>query len=235
MVPDAVAALVGEVRSSLSGVAEPDRAGPMQAYMKSSMPFLGVPMPVLRRVVRPVIAAHPLLDRAAWEAAVRLLYAEASHREERYAALEVAGHRLYRDHRDVEALPLFAWLASEGGWWDLVDWTASLVDEVLRRDLGAGRPVVWEWAATDDLWLRRVAIIGQLRAREATDLGLLAHAIDANLEGSPFGSEFFIRKAIGWALRQHARIDPDWVRAFVAERGDRLSGLSRREALKHLR
>ena len=67
-----------------------------------------------------------------------------------------------------------------------------------------------------------------------TDLDLLSDVIDANLEGSPFGREFFVRKAIGWALRQHARVDPEWVRAFVEARGDRLSGLSRREALKHL-
>jgi 3-methyladenine DNA glycosylase AlkD len=58
--------------------------------------------------------------------------------------------------------------------------------------------------------------------------------LDANLEGSLHGKDFFIRKAVGWALRQHARVDPDWVRAYVDSRGDHLSGLSRREALKHL-
>ena len=65
------------------------------------------------------------------------------------------------------------------------------------------------------LWVRRTAILAQLKHREATDLELLADVIDANLEGSLHGSDFFIRKAIGWALRQHARTDPDWVRAFV--------------------
>lgn len=230
----AVIALVGDVRAALAAAADPSKAGPMQRYMKSALPFWGVSSPELRKAVRPVIAARPLPDRAAWESAVRTLYAEASHREERYAALEVAGHRLYRAHRDVDALPLFAWLVSEGAWWDLVDWTASYVDEVLRRQPDAAPPVVRAWASADDLWLRRVAIISQLRARDATDLDLLTHAIDTNLAGSPFGSEFFIRKAIGWALRQHARTDADWVRAFVAERGARLSGLSRREALKHV-
>ena len=70
-------------------------------------------------------------------------------------------------------------------------------------------------------------------ARRPTS-SLLADVIDANLEGSLHGREFFVRKAIGWALRQHARVDPAWVRSFVEARGDRLSGLSRREALKHL-
>ena len=67
-----------------------------------------------------------------------------------------------------------------------------------------------------------------------TDLALLSEVVEANLEGSRFESQFFVRKAIGWALRQHARVDPDWVLAFVAGHGDRLSGLSRREALKHV-
>ena len=96
------------------------------------------------------------------------------------------------------------------------------------------RAVVWDWATGDDLWLRRASIICQLQRKTSTDLELLGHAIDSNLEGSRYGSEFFIRKAIGWALRQYARVDPDWVKAFVETRGSRLSGLSRREALKHL-
>ena len=82
--------------------------------------------------------------------------------------------------------------------------------------------------------MRRIAVICQLQRKTSTDLELLSHAIDSNLEGSRHGSEFFIRKAIGWALRQYARIDPDWVKAFVETRGSQLSGLSRREALKHL-
>jgi 3-methyladenine DNA glycosylase AlkD len=89
-------------------------------------------------------------------------------------------------------------------------------------------------AVDDDLWVRRVAILAQLKHRDETDVELLADVLDANLDGSLHGREFFIRKAIGWALRQHARVDPGWVRAFVEARGDRLSGLSRREALKHL-
>ena len=91
-------------------------------------------------------------------------------------------------------------------------------------------PVVRRWIASDDLWLRRLAIICQLDRKADTDLLLLTAAIDAASD-SP---EFFLRKAIGWALRQHAKVDPGWVRDFVAEREQVLSGLSQREALKHL-
>jgi 3-methyladenine DNA glycosylase AlkD len=100
--------------------------------------------------------------------------------------------------------------------------------------------VLDEWAVADGLWVRRAAIICQVGARERLDRDLLTLAIDANLDGStrttpalsPYGREFFVRKAIGWALRDHARTDPDWVRRFVADREDTLAGLSKREALR---
>lgn len=229
----AVESLVAGIRAALQSRADPVRAESMRVYMKSTMPFFGVPAPVLRSVVRPLIAAQPL-PRQEWELAVRVLFDRATHREERYAALEVAGHRSYRAFRDGAALGLFEHLVVSGAWWDLVDATAGLVGEALRADPDAVRPAVWAWATADSLWLRRVANIAQLKAREATDLGLLSHAIGANLVGSRYGQEFFIRKAIGWALRQYAYTDPAWVRAFVDECSEPLSGLSRREALKHL-
>ena len=229
-----VTSLVAAIRSSLASAACPASAEPMQRYMKSAMPFHGVKSDALRRLVRPLVAAHPLPDRAAWEEAVRMLYEEASFREERYAAIEVAAHRLYRRYRDAEALDLWAHLITAGAWWDLVDATTGLVDDALRADPDAVRPVMLRWAVSDEVWLRRSAIISQLRAKSGTDTDLLTAVIDANVAGTPFGSEFFIRKAIGWALRQYARTDPAWVLAFVAERGDLLSGLTRREALKHL-
>jgi 3-methyladenine DNA glycosylase AlkD len=90
--------------------------------------------------------------------------------------------------------------------------------------------VVRGWATSDDLWLRRAAILSQLKARERTDTTLLRACVEPNLDDP----SFWIRKAIGWALRQYARTDPAWVRAEVERWGPRLSGLSRREALKHL-
>jgi 3-methyladenine DNA glycosylase AlkD len=86
------------------------------------------------------------------------------------------------------------------------------------------------WAESDDLWLRRSSIISQLTFAERTDTALLLECIEPNLADR----SFWIRKAIGWALRQYARTDPQWVRATVAGFGDRMSGLSRREATKHL-
>jgi 3-methyladenine DNA glycosylase AlkD len=118
-----------------------------------------------------------------------------------------------------------------GAWWDVVDAVAAhLLGELLRKETRTMRREILAWARCGDLWKRRSAILCQLGSRERTDVALLHACIGPSLDSR----EFFLRKAIGWALRQHARTDPVGVRRYVAENADRLSGLSRREATKHL-
>jgi 3-methyladenine DNA glycosylase AlkD len=238
--PDAE--LLRALRETLAGAADPERAEAMRAYMRSEMPYRGIASPRLRSLLRPVLDAHPLPDEETWQATVRSLWDDAAFREERYAALALARHRRYGEHRQVHTLPLYEHLVRTGAWWDLVDETAThLVRELLLDHPAEVSPVVRSWAA-DDLWLRRAALICQVGTRERCDQDLLAAVIEDNLDGSTrgtparsaYGREFFIRKAIGWALRDHARTDPAWVSRFVADHEHDLSGLSRREALKHL-
>jgi 3-methyladenine DNA glycosylase AlkD len=231
--PDAaeVEALVHDLRAGLAAAADPAVAPAMQAYMKSDLPYYGVRATSCRAVCTRVIAAHPLPDRAAWQAAVRRLCDEATHREELYAAVALLRDRRYAEYRDVDVLPLYQHVLVTGSWWDVVDDTAAhLVGPLLLAHPAEVGPVLRAWAVDEDRWLRRTSVIAQLLAKERTDLDLLTTAIEANVDDR----DFFLRKAIGWALRQYARTDPDWVRAFVAEHADRLSPLSRREALKHL-
>ena len=230
-------ALVEAVRAALAGAGDPVRAAGQQAYMKSAMPYRGLTSPELRALLRPLLADPALApaSREAWAADVRALWDGAAFREERYAALAVTGHRVARPWQDPDALGLYRYLVETGAWWDFVDaLAADRVGPILLRHRPVATATMRSYAVDDHLWVRRTAILAQLKHREETDLDLLSDVIDANLEGSPFGREFFVRKAIGWALRSHARVDPHWVRAFVEARGDRLSGLSRREALKHL-
>ncbi len=223
-------ALVRDVRAALAAVADPERAPAMQAYMKSAMPFRGAPKPVQVAALRPVLAAHPVPDRATWEATVRELYDGASFREERYAALALLGARAARAWLDLDLVPLLEHLVVTGAWWDLVDDVAGHQVAPLHRSFPAEMgPIVLGWAHDEDLWLRRTAILSQLGSGLGTDRALLTDVIEANVESR----EFFHRKAIGWALRDLAWKDPDWVRAFVDHHPD-LSGLSRREALKNL-
>ncbi len=223
--------LVEDVRARLRAAGDPAKAPTMQAYMKSALPYYGVASPAARVIFRDVLATHPLPDRHTWLATVHALWDDASHREEWYAALAVVRYSRYAAYRDAAALPLYRHLATTGAWWDVVDDVAThLVGPLLIDHPEVVGPGLREWATDDDRWLRRTAVIAQVGAKDRTDLDLLSHAIESNLDDR----DFFLRKAIGWALRQHARTDPDWVRAFVAAHDDRLSGLSRREALKHL-
>lgn len=227
--------VAAEVRRGLAELACPADGAAMQAYMKSEMPCLGVRSAEVQRVVREVTRQRPLPDAHTWEAVVRMLWDEASHREERYAAIWVAREPRHRRFRTPQSLDLYRHLVATGRWWDYVDQVAShLVGEQLREHPSDVTPVVDAWATDDDLWLRRTAILAQLMSRQDTDLALLEHTLTSNLLDSPHGSDFFIRKAVGWALRQHARVDPDWVLTFTTTYAGLLAPLSRREALKHL-
>lgn len=223
--------------AALSAAGDPERAAGQQRYMKSDMPFHGVVMGDVRRIARSVAHDHPFHDRADWEAGVLEIWRDASHREQRYAATEMAGLPAWRNALDGDALPMIEEMIVTGAWWDHVDALAAThVGRMLTNDPGTVRPVLWDWAVDETdrpgaLWRRRTAIICQLKRKDEIDLELLVHAIEASMDST----EFFLRKAIGWALRQHARVDPGWVRAFVDGHADRLSTLSVREATKHLR
>jgi 3-methyladenine DNA glycosylase AlkD len=218
------------LRAELAAAGDPVRAVQQQRYMRSAMPYHGLAAPELRALLRPHLAAFAPADRHEWEATVRTWWDGATHREELYAALSLARHRAARPWQDPSALELYRHLIVTGAWWDVVDVTAGhLVGGVLAGHAETA-PVLRTWAVDVDVWLRRTAVICQLGAGADTDLELLTFAIERNVDDP----SFWLRKAIGWALRQYARTDPAWVRAYVDSLGDRLSGLSRREATKHL-
>jgi 3-methyladenine DNA glycosylase AlkD len=223
--------LASAVRAALAAGGDPEKAAQQQRYMKSALPYRGYAAPELKALLRPLLASYDPVDRVTWEGTVRALWDDATHREEQYAAIAVARHRKARVWLAPESLPLCRHLVVTGAWWDLVDETAQhLVCPALVAHRAALTPVLRAWASDEDLWVRRTAVICQLGLRTDTDTDLLRHALDVNVDDTTF----WLRKAIGWALRDYARTDPDWVRAEVSRHGDRLSGLSRREALKHL-
>ena len=223
------------VRDGLASAGDPARAVQQQAYMKSAMPYYGLTAAELKALLRPILVEHRFEERAEWETTARLLWDVATHREERYAAIALLRHRHYHPWVDADLVPLLEHLVRTGAWWDYVDEIAShLVGPVLLEDRPTLTPLMIDWAQDDHLWVRRTAMLCQLRHREQTDTDLLEHALVANLDDTVLGKEFFIRKALGWALREHAKTDAAWVLDFVGTHADRLSGLSRREALKHL-
>ncbi|MGA9102108.1 DNA alkylation repair protein [Aeromicrobium sp.] len=218
--------LVAAVRRTLREHADADLAPGQQAYMKSSMPFLGVRVPMVRKLTRAAARATPPADLADLERSARELWDEATHREERYAATELTALRLATGC--LELLPLHEHVAVTGAWWDHVDEVAHHIADLHDAHPDETAAAVRRWSTSDDRWLRRLAIISQLGRRERVDRQLLATVIEPHVADP----EFFVRKAIGWALRDVARTDPEWVRSFVDTH--ELSPLSRREALKHL-
>jgi 3-methyladenine DNA glycosylase AlkD len=223
--------LICALKKVLRAAADPAKAPAMQAYMKSSMPYLGIQAPQLRRTVRAAFAAHPFEFFEGWRNAVLELWREARYREERYAAIELAGYTRYSSFRCLDALPMYEEMIISGAWWDFVDAIATRqLGELLRKQPAEMSGILRDWAVSSDIWKRRSAILAQLNFKRETDLKLLYDCIRPSLGAS----EFFLRKGIGWALRQYARTDPAEVIRFVRRNEARLSPLSKREALKHV-
>jgi 3-methyladenine DNA glycosylase AlkD len=166
---------------------------------------------------------------------MRALWREARYREERYAAVELP--RTGRAHAKLitlDLLPLAEEMIVTGRWWDWVDdLSGHLVARLLERHPQAMKPVLRRWARSDDLWLRRAAMLAQRGVKpEAFDAVLLYDTILPSLADPRFADEFFIRKGIGWALRERSYDTPAEVQAFCREYASQLSPLTRREALK---
>ena len=215
----------------LTAAADPSRAPAMQAYMKSAMPYLGVSAVPLRAACKRVFAGLIYPTAEAWRAEVLAIWHGARFREQRYAAVELTGIRAASPFQRIDALPMYEDMIVTGAWWDHVDAIATQrLWAILQNDPAPMTRAMRDWAQSPDMWKRRSAILCQIGAKARTDLDLLYACIEPSL-GS---REFFLRKAIGWALRQYARTDPAEVRRYVAMQGDRLSGLSRREALKRI-
>ena len=193
--------------------------------MKSALPFYGMPVPAVRKVARSAIRGESSADVLLRLA--RDLWDHATHREHWYAAMTVLAARPLRG--DQSLVPVIEHLVRTGQWWDVTDDLASRVRELLDAHRTETSALLRDWAVDSDIWMRRIAIIAQLGRRDLLDRELLAAVIEPNREDR----EFFIRKGIGWALRDAARTYPEWVSDYVSTH--QLSPLSHREATKHLR
>jgi 3-methyladenine DNA glycosylase AlkD len=228
--------LVERIRRELAHHSDAERAERQEAYMRSAMPYRGLRLPEVRQLTTAALREDPIDSQEALVATVTSLWDGAAYREERYAALAVLQDRTHRQLRDVRLLPLYDHLVVTGGWWDVVD---DLCTHALRELLIAHpaevAPTIRHWAQDEYLWRRRAALVCQVGAKGATDTALLSDVILSALSPpDELSHDFFVRKGIGWALRDYAKTDPAWVRAFVRTHRHQLSPLSIREATKHL-
>ncbi|MGI2329296.1 DNA alkylation repair protein [Planococcus sp. YIM B11945] len=203
-----------------------ENAGPMAAYMKNQFPFLGIKSPERKHLLKEHFTEYALpkpelLFEEAWK-----LY-RLPEREYQYAALALMEKmKKLLGFGDFPQLQLFIETKS---WWDSVDTIAPhLVGSLVKQDREQGKQIMLEWSEAPNMWTNRAAILHQLKFKNETDANLLA---DICLKHSD-SSEFFIQKSIGWALREYAKSNPEFVRTFVSSHP--LKPLSRREALKHI-
>lgn len=210
--------------------ADPERAHQQQAYMKSEMPYFGLRVPRCRSIANEVLSDCPPQNSQAWVSSILLLWREATHREERYVAIELLLHKKFAQWLIPGQIHVIEELVVTGAWWDYIDALASRgVGTMLANDPIQTKRILYKWAKDQNIWKRRVAILAQLKSKTNTDIELLSQCIKPSIGHS----EFFLRKGIGWALREYSKTDADWVLEFVKQNPD-LSDLSRREALKHL-
>lgn len=207
--------------------ADPVRAREAAAYMKDVAPFLGIRTPERRALSRAVLEGTPRPAEADCTA-IALRCWRLPEREYHYFAADYLRRHVGRCSSAF--VPVARHLITTVSWWDTVDTLAAhVVGALVAADPGLVR-VMDRWIEDDDLWVARTALLHQLRHKEATDAGRLFRYC-LRQSGHP---DFFVRKAIGWSLREYAKTDPDAVRGFVDSARDRLAPLSVREALKNL-
>ena len=215
---------VVELVKELKAVANPDDTVTMEAYMKNKFEFLGVKTPARRKLSKTFFKQQTdlVIDwnfiNEAWNY---------PYRELQYAALDYLESR--KKLLTPSDLPRLKKLAQTKSWWDTIDFLDRLVGSIIAR-FPETKEIILSWSCDQDFWLRRLAIDHQLLRKEKTDTELLEKILVNNLGQT----EFFINKAIGWALRDYSKTNPDWVRDFIEWNRAAMAALSIREGSKYL-
>lgn len=221
--------LAKQLFANMAQARDPAKAAPMQAYMKTDQPFYGIQAKERRVIFKKCVAANPVDSQRDYEDVVRTLW-DGEHREDMYQALETAEY--FKLFRTVDSWRLYEDLILTAPHWDTLDWVAGkLVSPLLLRERTRFEKRLLVWRRHDKLWVRRASLLSHLHHGSETNRELLGETIRLLMPEK----EFFIRKAIGWILRDFANTDPLWVIEFTRQAEQGLSGLSRREALKHVK
>ncbi len=215
------------VVTALAPLADPTLQPWMRAYMKDRFVFLGIKTPARRTAIASLIRGQKGAMAADLLRTARALWA-LNEREYQYAAVDLLGRHVKQ--LTTGDIPALLTLVEKKSWWDTVDALSSVVNRILLAADPSHQRLMDEALTSGNFWIRRVAILHQLAWRERTDTKrLFGYAMACASE-----KEFFIRKAIGWALRDYARHAPKQVRAFLREHKGVLSPLTVREAGKHI-
>lgn len=213
-----------DLKSAFEKHADPIIAAGAKAYMRNLSEFYGLPSPLRRKLTKEFLAKSGYPPYSLLEQIVHFAW-EQPQREWQYAALEIVGK--YVKKADPCTLDLAEWMITSKSWWDTVDFIAPNIAGVLFRNHPETKTrYIEKWMQSGNLWLQRSCLLHQLRYNKTTDEVLLFNLCE-RLANHP---DFFIRKAIGWSLRQYSKSFPEAVIDFINTHD--LSNLSRKEALK---
>lgn len=229
--PESGQTLLTYLDEELRPLGDPVAAKAMSAYMKTTQPFLGVKQPVRTPIFREMCKRFPPADRHEYLANIAALWkaGKTAERDLQYAAIFYLER--FKVYHDPALLKTCHGLIADGAWWDLVDWiTLRVVNPIVLKHRDQAEPIMRQWSNDRSLWVRRAAIISQLSHKKTTNETMLYEFCLARAHEE----DFFIRKAIGWALRQYAYANPAGVKAFLTKHRSSLSNLSIREAGKHI-
>ena len=216
---------LADLLMELDAAKNPEKATPMEAYMRHQFPFLGVAGPERNALYKKYFPSEKKTN------IIDLDFVDTCWKKEPREYQYVAANYLkaMQSYLTKEDLPKLERLVVTKSWWDTVDILDRVVGSLVY-DKPELEERILQWSLSDNIWLRRVAIDHQLLRKEKTDVQLMEKILLNNLDQT----EFFINKAIGWALRDYSKTNPDWVASFIEKNKERMAELSIKEASKYL-
>ena len=202
-----------------------ENADSMSAYMKNKFGFYGIPSPERKNIYKDFIKSEKKSKKIDWDLLDKCY--KDGHREFQYLVYDyLLAMKKYLVYEDTEKICKYIVTKS---WWDTTDFLCEVIGDIGLRDTRVGE-LMLEWSKNENIWIKRSAILHQLAYKDKTDTGLLEQII-SNCLGS---DEFFINKAIGWALREYSKTSPEWVESYINQHKNELSSLSIKEASKYI-
>ena len=202
-----------------------EQAQKMSKYMLNKFEYIGIKTPERRKIFKNFFKKYKNEEKIDWEFVNKCW--ENKYREFQYIAADYLKNM--KDKLTIDDIPKFKRLILEKSWWDTIDNLDMTIGALALKDSNVNK-ILMEWSLDENIWLRRIAIDHQLLRKEKTDIELLEKILKNNLEQT----EFFINKAIGWALRDYSKTNPEWVKTFIEKNRENMAKLSIKEASKYL-
>ena len=202
-----------------------EQAQKMSKYMLNKFEYIGIKTPERRKIFKNFFKEYKNEEKIDWEFVNKCW--ENKYREFQYVAADYLKNM--KDKLSIDDIPKFKRLILEKSWWDTIDNLDMTIGALALKDSNVNK-ILLEWSLDENIWLRRIAIDHQLLRKDKTNTELLSKILKNNLGQT----EFFINKAIGWALRDYSKTNPEWVRNFIEENRENMAKLSIKEASKYL-